>query len=139
MEHFSVLGWTEKAFSVNTDWFNGSSNIQTYQLEEMIGTKLRALHQRKYGRDLYDIYKALNSVTLNIGQVIQCYKEYIGFVVDKPPTQKQYLNNLNAKMKDRDFIEDTTSLLRPDEVFDYQKAYDTVKKVRLVRFLTEIK
>lgn len=94
----------------------------------MIGTKLRALYQRKYGRDLYDIYKALKSVTLNIDQVIQCYKEYIGFVVDKPPTQKQYLNNLNTKMRDRDFIEDTTSLLRPDEVFDYGEAYDTVKK-----------
>jgi predicted nucleotidyltransferase component of viral defense system len=127
-EHFSVLGWTEKAFSVNTDWFNGLSNIQTYQPEEMIGTKLRALYQRKYGRDLYDIYKALNTVTLNIDQVIQCYKEYIGFVVDKPPTQKQYLNNLDAKMKDREFLDDTTSLLRPDETYDAHTAYEAVKQ-----------
>lgn len=124
-----MLGWTEKEFTVNTDWFNGSSNIQTYQLEEMIGTKLRALYQRKYGRDLYDIYKALTLASLNIEQVIQCYNEYMAFVVDKPPTQKQYLNNLATKMKDREFFEDTTSLIRPDETYDYQKAYETVKKM----------
>ena len=127
-EHFSVLGWHHKSFSVNTDWFNGSTNIQTYQLEEMIGTKLRALYQRKYGRDLYDIYKALTSTSLNINQVIQSYKEYMAFVVDNPPTQKQYLNNLELKMKDREFLEDTTSLLRPDETYDYNEAYNTVKK-----------
>ena len=132
-EHFSVLGWHHKSFSVNTDWFNGSTNIQTYQLEEMIGTKLRALYQRKYGRDLYDIYKALKSTSLDIDRVIHSYKEYMAFVVDNPPTQKQYLNNLEAKMKDREFLEDTTSLLRPDEVFDYGEAYEIVKKQILER------
>lgn len=126
-EHFSVLGWTDKSFSVNTDWFNSLTNIQTYQLEEMIGTKLRALYQRKYGRDLYDIYKALKTTSLNIDRVIQSYKEYMAFVVDNPPTQKQYLNNLEAKMKDRGFLEDTTSLLRPDETYDPIMAYETVK------------
>jgi hypothetical protein len=32
-------------------------------------------------------------------------------------------------MKDREFFEDTTSLIRPDETYDYQKAYETVKKM----------
>jgi predicted nucleotidyltransferase component of viral defense system len=68
---------------------NSSTNIQTYQLEEMIGTKLRAFNQRKYGRDLYDIYKALKSTSLDIDRVIHSYKEYMAFVVDNPPTQKQ--------------------------------------------------
>ena len=106
---------------------NSSTNIQTYQLEEMIGTKLRALYQRKYGRDLYDIYKALKSTSLNIDRVIQSYKEYMAFVVDNPPSQKQFLNNLETKMNDREFLEDTTSLLRPDEAYDPIMAYETVK------------
>ena len=41
--------------------------------------------------------------------------------------------NLEAKMKDREFLEDTTSLLRPDEVFDYGEAYEIVKKQILER------
>jgi len=43
----------------------------------MIGTKIRALYQRRKGRDLYDLYKALVFANLNIEQVITCYHEYI--------------------------------------------------------------
>jgi predicted nucleotidyltransferase component of viral defense system len=126
-EHFSVLGYTSKEFSVNTGWYNGKCHIQTYQLEEMIGTKVRALYQRKKGRDLYDLYKALTVTNLNIEQVLKCYKEYMSFVVDNPPTQKQYLKNMELKMIDREFIDDTLSLLRVGEKYDYIKAYKLIK------------
>ena len=53
-EHFSVLGYLESSFSIDTRWFSGTGAIQTYKLEELLGTKLRALYQRKKGRDLYD-------------------------------------------------------------------------------------
>jgi predicted nucleotidyltransferase component of viral defense system len=126
-EHFSVLGYTSKEFSVNTGWYNGKCQIQTYHLEEMIGTKVRALYQRKKGRDLYDLYKALTMTNLNIEQVLKCYKEYMSFVVDNPPTQKQYLKNMELKMKDREFVDDSLSLLRVDEKYDYIKAYELIK------------
>ncbi len=126
-EHFSVLGYTTKDFSVNTGWFKGSCNIQTYQLEEMIGTKVRALYQRRKGRDLYDLYKALTLANLNIEQVLTCYHEYMKFVVDNPPTQKQFLQNMELKMKDREFLDDTVSLLRVEEKYDSEKAYELIK------------
>ncbi len=126
-EHFSVLGYTTKEFNINTGWFKGSCNIQTYQLEEMIGTKIRALYQRLKGRDLYDLYKALTLANLNIEKVLTCYHEYMKFVVDNPPTQKQYLQNMELKMKDREFLDDTVSLLRVEETYDYEKAYDLIK------------
>lgn len=126
-EHFSVLGYTTKEFSVNTGWFNGSCNISTYLLEEMVGTKIRALYQRRKGRDLYDLYKALTMANLNIEQVITCYHEYMKFVVDNPPTQKQYLQNMELKMKDREFLDDTVSLLRVEEKYDSEKAYELIK------------
>ncbi|MBN1925556.1 MAG: nucleotidyl transferase AbiEii/AbiGii toxin family protein [Prolixibacteraceae bacterium] len=126
-EHFSVLGYTTKDFGVNTGWFKGSCNIQTYQLEEMIGTKVRALYQRRKGRDLYDLYKAMTLANLNIEQVITCYHEYMKFVVDNPPTQKQFLQNMELKMKDREFLDDTVSLLRVEEKYDYEKAYELIK------------
>jgi predicted nucleotidyltransferase component of viral defense system len=130
-EHFSVLGYNTKEFNVNTGWFKGKCNIQTYQLEEMIGTKIRALYQRKKGRDLYDLYKALTMSNLNIEEVITCYKEYINFVVDNPPTRKQYLQNMELKMKDMEFLDDTVSLLRVDEKYDYYEAYELIKKIFL--------
>ena len=58
-EHFNVLGLAKVPFSVNNKWFSGSCEITTYQLDELIGTKIRALYQRKKGRDLYDLQIAL--------------------------------------------------------------------------------
>jgi predicted nucleotidyltransferase component of viral defense system len=127
-EHFSVLGYTTKDFSVNTGWFKGSCNITTYHLEEMIGTKVRALYQRRKGRDLYDLYKALTLANMNIEQVITCYNEYMKFVVDKPPTQKQYLQNMEQKMKDDEFLGDTKVLLRTDENYNSEEAWEMIKK-----------
>ncbi len=126
-EHFSVLGYTTVPFSVNTGWFKGSCNIQTYKLEEMIGTKIRALYQRRKGRDLYDLYKALTLSDLDTGQVIACYKKYMKFVVDTLPTKKQFFQNIELKMKDREFRDDTLSLLRVEEKYDCQQAYELVK------------
>lgn len=126
-EHFSVLGYTTKYFDVNTSWFKGSCNIQTYLLEEMIGTKIRALYQRRKGRDLYDLYKAFTMSNLNAEQVITCYHEYMKFVVDNPPTQKQFMQNMELKMKDREFLDDTISLLRVNEKYDSEKAYELIK------------
>jgi len=131
-EHFSVLDYTTKEFSVNTRWFKGSCNISTYHLEEMIGTKIRALYQRRKGRDLYDLYKALTLANMNIEQVITCYHEYMKFVVDHHPTQKQYIQNMELKMKDREFLDDTVSLLRVDEKYDYNIAYELIKEKLLI-------
>lgn len=126
-EHFSVLGYTTKTFNVNSGWFNGTCNIQTYQLEEMLGTKVRALYQRRKGRDLYDLYKGLTLADLNVGQVISCDHEYMNFVVENPPTQKQFLQNLELKMKDREFLDDTVSLLRVNEKYNQNLAYELIK------------
>lgn len=126
-EHFTVLGYAEKEFRVDTGWFKGECNIQTYRLEEMIGSKIRALYQRRKGRDLYDLYKALTLVDMNIDQVITCYREYMKFVVDNPPTQMQFLRNMELKMKDHDFLDDTISLIRVDEKYNCIKAYELIK------------
>jgi predicted nucleotidyltransferase component of viral defense system len=55
-EHFTVMGYVYKSFQVNNDWFSGKARLKTYELEEMAGTKMRALYQRKKGRDLFDLY-----------------------------------------------------------------------------------
>lgn len=46
-EHFSVLGFTKHPFSVNSPWFSGTAKITSYEIEELLGTKMRALYQRK--------------------------------------------------------------------------------------------
>ncbi len=127
-EHFTVLGHTPFPFEVKSSWFTGSCSITTYRLEELLGTKLRALYQRRKGRDLYDMYKALAEVPdINKEALLQCYHVYMNFTVDEPPTQKLYLQNMEAKMQDDEFTGDIAALIRPTEKFDQLTAYEWVR------------
>ena len=127
-EHFNVLGLVKTPFEVKNQWFNGSCEITTYQLDELIGTKLRALYQRKKGRDLFDIYKALENENLNTNNVIKCYQKYISFSDGESPSQAVYLANVEEKLQEEIFLNDTQALLRPSLDFNPQDAYKIVKK-----------
>lgn len=128
-EHFSILGWEKKPFSVNSEWFKGDCNLTTYSLEELLGTKLRALYQRRKGRDLFDLWKALTTANVNPELVIKCYKEYMSFSLEKAiPTKKQFILNLEAKRNDAEFLGDTVALLRPEEKYNQDEAFELVLK-----------
>lgn len=127
-EHFTVLGLKKIPFKVESSWFNGSCVITTYQLEELLGTKLRALYQRRKGRDLFDLNKAFTSVdNLNVDNLIKCYIEYMKFSVGQAPSQKQFADNMELKMQDSEFLGDITALLRVTESYDHSKAYELVR------------
>jgi predicted nucleotidyltransferase component of viral defense system len=85
------------------------------------------LYQRRKGRDLFDMYKALSTQSINIENIIRCYREYMTFVVDNPPTQKEYLQNMELKMQDEDFLGDTNLLLRQNEKYNPIEAWNLVK------------
>lgn len=128
-EHFNVLGLQHVPFSVENKWFRGQCQLTTYALEELLGTKLRALYQRKKGRDLFDLYVALSNASFDIDKVIQCYKRYMEFVVEKAPTYKQFIQNMELKMQDSEFLNDTQVLLRTGaSTFDPYAAYELVRE-----------
>jgi len=58
-EHFALFGYARIPFTVTSRWFEGTADIVTFELDELLGTKLRALYQRKKGRDLFDLALAL--------------------------------------------------------------------------------
>lgn len=126
-EHFSILGYNEVNFETNSSWFKGSCQVVSYQLEELLGTKLRALYQRRKGRDLFDLYYALSGKETDREQILKCYNEYMDFVVGQAPSPSQFLSNLDDKMADPEFQRDVTGLLRPGIEYDRELAYQTVK------------
>ncbi|HEY4060658.1 MAG TPA: nucleotidyl transferase AbiEii/AbiGii toxin family protein [Puia sp.] len=127
-EHFAELGWQEKKFEVKSRWFSGDCKLTTYRLEELLGTKIRALYQRKKGRDLYDIFKALIAdPALDKDALIRCYRRYMAFSVDHVPSRKEFLLNMEEKMADPFFIGDIKGLIRPTEVYDQEHAFELFK------------
>lgn len=126
-EHFSVMPMISVPFHIENGWFSGSCDILTYQLDELIGTKLRALYQRRKGRDLFDLYKALTTCNVNDNRIIESYLKYMNFVVTHIPTYKEFIANMEDKIQDDEFLGDTSQLLRAGERFDPQEAYAIVK------------
>lgn len=128
-EHIVEMGWEQKAFAVNSDWFKGECNITTYKIEELLGTKFRALYQRRKGRDLYDLHKVISTMKVDTQAIVNCFKTYIKFSTSKIPSQKEFIENMEAKIKNENFIGDITALLRTDEKEKYnqQEAYELIK------------
>ncbi len=106
-EHFSVMGYIEKDFLVENSWISGKVAIKTYHIEELLGIKLRALFQRKKGRDLFDLGIALDILELDVSKIINCFNEY----VDSKITRAQFEQNLHLKLKDRGFMAEIERLL----------------------------
>jgi len=127
-EHFNVLGLQQVPFEMENKWFSGKCELTTYAFEELLGTKLRALYQRKKGRDLFDLQVALSNREVNVDKVLECYNRYMEFVVGKAPTYKQFMQNMELKMQDPDFLNDMDILLREGAPkFDPQTAFELVK------------
>jgi len=127
-EHFSVQERVNIPFNIRNQWFSGSCNFLTYTLDELIGTKIRALYQRKKGRDLFDLYYALKSGRLDVQNAIMCYRKYIAFSGNKIPSAMMYSANLAGKINDSAFREDIVPILTPGTDYDIDEAFELVKE-----------
>ena len=128
-EHFSVLDWVDFPFEVESEWFSGKAQIKTFNINELLGTKFRALYQRSKGRDLFDLDYARLHMELDTAQIIQCFKEYTKFATGKrPPGKKEFLLNFEAKQNDSDFTGDMEALLRTGIKYNQDEASKWVIK-----------
>jgi predicted nucleotidyltransferase component of viral defense system len=127
-EHFNVLGLKTIPYKIENGWFSGECNLTGYELEELLGTKLRALYQRRKGRDLFDLHWAMVNSNVDTEKIIRCYEKYIGFSVDKPPTQKQFLANMEEKITSKEFTDDIYSILKKGTKYDNEAAWELVKR-----------
>ena len=126
-EHFNILGLKELPFKITNSWFTGQCLLKTYELEELLGTKLRALYQRRKGRDLFDLYWALSNQNIDTNKLIHCYKQYMAHSVNQPPNQKQFIANIEQKMGDKEFTDDIHVILRAGIKYDNEKAFELVR------------
>ena len=136
-EHFSVFHMRRVPFSVENDWFSGQCEVLTYELDELVGTKVRALYQRLKGRDLFDVYTALITGKLDLDRVMTAYDRYLRFVASHAPTYKEFVLNMDEKMQNPEFLGDTVGLLRPSLTFEPQPAWEQVRDVIVTKLLEQ--
>lgn len=124
-EHFTELGVKQVPFEVTNPWFNGAADVATYPIDELLCTKLRALYQRRKGRDLFDVWYALDTGRCDPATLLACFDRYMaegGHSV----TRAQFEENLAGKRNQPEFRDDVGPLLRPGLPWDCDAAMDVV-------------
>jgi hypothetical protein len=80
-EHLAVHGFKRMSFSVASRWFQGQCEIATYERDELLGTKLRALYPLRKGRDLFDLATALQQDGVDPERIVTAFMTYMIMVV----------------------------------------------------------
>ena len=100
------------------------------EFEELLGTKLRALYQRKKGRDLYDLWLAITSIKLDDRKIVECFERYLvngGISISRA----EFEENLVGKLRDPAFIDDMDPLLPTGVNYNIAEAGELIRN-RLV-------
>ncbi len=74
-----------RPFAVASPWFTGDAEVPTFAIEELTATKIRALFQRRKGRDLFDLWLAVQHGGAAIDDNVECFEPYRpgGWTVDR--------------------------------------------------------
>jgi hypothetical protein len=120
--------------------FRGQSiqtQIKGYDIHELLGTKMRAMFQRKRGRDLFDLYWALTKSTSPVepADIIESFQYYMK-QEGTQAARAEFVGILNAHLRDRGFCSDMEPLLRAGISYDPQSA-GTYVKTNLLSLLPE--
>jgi len=126
-EHFAVLDYERQPLLVTNPWFSGEAKVTTYQLDELMGTKLRALYQRRKGRDLFDLWLCLSRGLLDPDQVVACFAAYMKHEKHRV-SRAEFERNLLEKEDNRAFLDDIRPLLAAGIDYDAKVAMTLVRE-----------
>lgn len=112
-------GWVGKPmgvpFKVVNSWFEGEAEITTVGLEALMATKMRALYQRRKGRDLFDLHSAIHRFPeMDLRQVLAGFRKVME-MEGHPVSLKEFNLNLDEKVVRPEFSSDIKSLLATGE------------------------
>ena len=108
-EHASLKGLKSYAFEVENDWYQAKSEIVSFTPEEIFGTKLRALLQRRKNRDMFDLHYGLETLEMDDANLVACFDHYLkleGQQITRAIAEQRMLQKLTASL-----IEDIAPLL----------------------------
>ena len=126
-EHFAALPIERRPFAVDSPWFQGTCEVPVFSLDEMLATKLRALYQRRKGRDLFDLWVGIKDGKASPRRVVDCFQRYMERAGHKV-SQTEFAANLAEKREHPAFAADLSALLPKDESFDLDDGFAVMER-----------
>src|SRR5262249_27546638 len=131
-EFFTLYGYQHHDYGIESRWFTGQSTIKTFQLEELMGTKLRALFQRLKGRDLFDLWLGITKLNMDCEKVLSAFN-YYNKANNVIISRAEFEKNLIPKMEVHEFIGDLRILLSDGLDWNPDHAYSSVMEQLISR------
>lgn len=126
-EHQNLFGLHDYPFSVANSWFQGDANLVSFDRNELFGTKLRALLQRRKNRDLFDLGEGLQHLELDPEKVVAAFNHYLK-LENKPISRAEAEERMLEKFN-HDLVEDVVPLLPIGVEFTMANAVSAVETV----------
>lgn len=126
-EHESLYGIKKYPFAVDSRWHRARTEIASFEPEELLGTKLRALLQRRKNRDLFDLNEGFRQLSMDRDKLIACFEHYLaleGKRITRAVAEQRMLEKLARSMTD-----DIAPLLPAGITFTEDDAIDAFGKV----------
>lgn len=126
-EHESLYGIKKYPFEVDSRWHQAKTEIASFEPEELFGTKLRALLQRRKNRDLFDLNEGLRQLSMDTGKLIACFEHYLaleGNPITRAVAERRMLEKLA-----RNLTEDIAPLLPAGITFSEDDAVQAFNKI----------
>jgi len=126
-EHSSFGGIRGYPFTLKNDWYEAKAEIASFSPEELFGTKLRALLQRRKGRDLFDLYHGLEELAFDIDQLLACFHHYLTLEnqkISRAMAEQRMLQKLTGSL-----TEDIAPLLPVGVRFDDEAAIEAFNRI----------
>lgn len=125
-QHVAIKGYVKRKLLLNSSWRSGEAFVSTFTAEELLATKLRALYQRRKGRDLFDLWisQELKPDYQEVVTIFSAYMKNEGNSI----SQEQFVGNMILKMQMPQFTNDITPLIRPGTEYDPVKAFAFVEQ-----------
>ena len=135
-EHFSELGFAKVPFEVSNSWFSGACEVTAYKFEEMLGTKFNAVFGRKKTRDLFDMDYVFRHSSPDVEAILRCWRRYKKELGEELPSWREFMQNVEAKLKDQEYRHGMDTLLRPEITFDPDSAWQLIQERIVSRLMT---
>lgn len=126
-EHENLYGIKQYPFEIDSSWHQAKTEILSFEPEELFGTKLRALLQRRKNRDLFDLHEGLKQLSMDSNKLIACFEHYLaleGTAVSRAVAEQRMLEKLG-----RSLTEDIAPLLPAGVQFSDGDAMNAFKNV----------
>ena len=126
-EHESLFGIRPYPFEIDCRWHQAKAEILSFEPEELFGTKLRALLQRRKNRDLFDLHEGLKQLSMDPDKLIACFVHYLA--LEGKPISRAVAEQRMLEKLDRSLTEDIAPLLPAYIQFNDDDAMDAFGNV----------